>query len=134
MPAFITITARLARDPELRETPNGTPICELTLPNDTGYGDHKLTTWWQCSVWGKRGETAAKHLKKGDWVAITGVPQLRKYEKRDGTQGSSLEVKVSDWGFCGPKQQASEPRQQHRSASYRRSDYNEGAPSADLPF
>ena len=103
MPAYITITARLARDPELRETPNGKSICELTLPNDTGFGDNKLTTWWRASIWGKRGENAAKYLRKGSWVTVTGEPSLRKYSKKDGTEGSSLEVNVHDWGFCGPK-------------------------------
>ena len=104
MPAYITITARLSKDPELRETPHGKSICELTLPNDTGWGDNKITTWWRATIWGKRGETAAKYLKKGSWVAVSGEPSLRKYTKRDGTEGSSLEVSVNDWGFCGPSQ------------------------------
>ncbi len=64
----------------------------------------------------------AKHLKKGDWVTVTGVPSLRKYEKRDGSEGTSLEVEVNDWGFCGPK-----PAPSSQS-------YNNDAPSPDIPF
>ncbi len=108
MPANITITARLARPPEVRESNSGTTICTLTLPNDTGWGDNKTTTWWSCVLFGKRAEAAAKHLDKGQWVTVSGEPSLRKYNKRDGTQGTSLEVKVHDWGFCGPKVQQSQ--------------------------
>ena len=130
MPAYINITARLARAPELRETPSGTSICELTLPVDTGYGDNKVTTWWKCSIWGKRGETAAKYLSKGSWVTVNGEPSLRTYSMRDGTEGKSLEVKVSDWGFCGPKQESRESN----GNGYGRKDYNRDAPSPGIPF
>tara|TARA_R110002126_G_scaffold29975_4_gene98404 strand:+ start:83 stop:475 length:393 start_codon:yes stop_codon:yes gene_type:complete len=130
MPAYITITARLARDPELRETPHGKSLCKLSLPNDSGWGDNKLTTWWNCTIWGKRGETAAKYLKKGSWVTVTGVPSLRKYEKRDGSEGTSLEVEVNDWGFCGPKPEQS----QGNGNGFARQTYNNDAPSPDVPF
>lgn len=123
MSAFITITARLARPPEVRETNSGTTICNLTLPNDTGWGDNKTTTWWTCTLFGKRAEAAAKHLDKGQWVTINGEPSLRKYNKRDGTEGTSLEVKVNDWQFCGPKVQQSPEKVERGSAQYE-----------DLPF
>jgi len=133
MPAYITITARLARDPEVRETHSGTTICSLTLPNDSGWGDNKVTTWWNCAIFGKRGETAAQYLKKGSWVTVTGEPSLRKYETKGGKHSASLDVRVSDWGFCGPKQQPSATE----GFTKRRLDgktYNSDAPSPDLPF
>ena len=128
MPAYITITARLARPPEMRETHSGTTICNLTLPNDTGWGDNKTTSWWTCTLFGKRAEAAGKHLDKGRWVTVNGEPSLRTYEKRDGSTGFSLEVKVSDWAFCGPKEGA--PAQRDSSAT----SYNRGEPSPDIPF
>jgi single-strand DNA-binding protein len=131
MPAYITITARLARDPEVRETHSGTTICNLTLPNDTGWGDNKVTTWWSCAIFGKRGETAAQYLKKGSWVTVTGEPSLRKYETKAGKHGSSLEVRVNDWGFCGPKPEARQPSSNRGGFG---GGYNEDAPSPDLPF
>jgi len=103
----------------------------LSLPNDSGWGDNKQTTWWGCTIWGKRGETAAKYLTKGSWVTVTGVPSLRKYHKKDGTEGSSLEVEVNDWGFCGPKPEA---RQSSSNRQGFGGGYNADAPSPDLPF
>ena len=127
MPAFITITARLARPPEVRDTNSGTTICNLTLPNDTGWGDNKTTSWWTCTLFGKRAEAAAKHLQKGQWVTVNGEPSLRTYEKRDGSKGFGLEVKVSDWAFCGPKVQ------QDAQSGQTAQGYG-SQPLGDLPF
>ncbi len=138
MPAYITITARLARDPELRTTAGGKSVCELTLPNDTGFGDNKLTTWWRCSIWGKRAEVAAKYLRKGSWVTVTGEPSLRKYTKRDGDEGSSLEVSVNDWGFCGPKPEAREQPERRPEPAPRASrpapSWSREPVQGDMPF
>ena len=127
MPAYITITARLARPPEVRNTNSGTTICNLTLPNDTGWGDNKTTSWWTCTLFGKRAEAAAKHLQKDQWVTVNGEPSLRTYEKRDGSTGFSLEVKVSDWAFCGRKVQ------QDAQSGQTAQGYG-SQPLGDLPF
>ena len=82
--ANTTIVARLARDPELATTPNGHSRCNLTLPVDNRRTD--TTTWWTATLFGKAGETAAKHLRKGSWVAVSGQAHVRTYNKKDGSQ------------------------------------------------
>ena len=62
-------------------------------------------------------------------MTVTGVPSLRKYEKRDGSEATSLEVEVNDWGFCGPK-----PAPAGKGSGYARKDYSKDAPSPDIPF
>ena len=106
MPAYMTITARLARDPETRTTNKGTSVCKLTLPVDTGWGDNKRTTWWTVSLFGKRAETAGAHLGKGQWVSVSGKPEVRTYEKKDGTQGFSAEMVADTFDCVGPRETA----------------------------
>lgn len=101
MPAHTTITARLARDPELKTTAGGTTLCRLTLPVDTGYGDNKSTTWWTATLWGKSAETAAQHLSKGRWVCVSGEAQVRTWEKSDGSTGFSAELRANGFSFVG---------------------------------
>lgn len=101
MPAILTITARLARDPELSTTGSGTSLCKLTLPVDTGYGDNKSTTWWTATLWGKSAESAASHLNKGRWVCVSGEAQVRTFDKRDGSTGFSAELNANNWSFVG---------------------------------
>ena len=108
MPAHLTITARLARDPELKTTGSGKSLCKLTLPVDSGYGDNKSTTWWTATLWGKSAEVAASHLTKGRWVCVSGEAQVRSYDKNDGSQGFSAEVNVNSWSFVGNRQDADE--------------------------
>ena len=98
MPAYMTITARLARDPETRTTNKGTSVCKLTLPVDTGWGDNKRTTWWTVSLFGKRAESAGQFLAKG--------AEVRTYEKKDGTQGFSAEMVADTFDFVGPRETA----------------------------
>jgi len=105
--AILTITARLARDPEQRRSQSGTSITTLTLPVDTGWGDNKTTTWWKVTLFGKRGESAAQHLAKGQWVCVSGSASVREYEGKNG-KGFSPEMVASDWSFVGPKEKREE--------------------------
>ena len=132
--ANLTITARLARPPELRETHKGTSVCDLTLPVDTGYGDNKATTWWRAKLFGKRAETAAKYLDKGQWVMVSGTPQVREYTKRDGDTAYSCELVANDFAFVGNKSDnASKPSTHTTKAAPRVSGY--GQPElSDMPF
>lgn len=104
MPAHMTITARLARDPETRSSAKGTNICTLLLPVDTGWGDNKTTTWWRVSLFGKRADVAARFMRKGAWCCVSGSPTVREYEKRDGTTGWSAEMVADSFDFVGNKQ------------------------------
>ena len=135
--ASLTIVGRLARDPKLRTTAKGTQVCKLTLPVDTGFGDHKTTTWWSATLFGKRAEVAAKHSKKGDTVMVSGPPTVREYTKRDGDTGWSAELVASEFDFVstGKPQGGNAPAPKTKSApSMTSDDFNHYAPSPDLPF
>jgi len=101
MPAFISVTGRLAQDPETR-TAGSSTVTTLVIPVDTGWGDRKTTTWWRASLWGKRGEKAAEFLRKGQWVSVSGSAKIREYEGKNG-KGFSAEVEANDWSFVGNK-------------------------------
>lgn len=133
MPATIVLTGRLAADPETRTTHSGTTVTELRVPNDSGWGDNKTTTWWGVVLFGKRAEQAANHLRKGSWVTVTGEPVVETYDKRDGSKGFSAKVKGSDWSFVGPKPQDSAPAQGRRYSAPSRS-FGDEPSLSDVPF
>jgi len=138
MPAHITLVGRLARDPESRSSNRGTTVVKLTIPIDTGRGDNKTTTWWTAALFGKRAESAAQHLRKGSWVAVSGQASVRSYTKRDGSTGNSAEVAVDDWSFVGPKQQAGptypSDADVNRRPRYDQGNATQGMSEDDLPF
>jgi len=66
-----TIIGRLGKDPETRNV-GSTSVTEFRVATRHGFGDRQVDTWLSVSLWGKRGETAARHLKKGDAAIFTG--------------------------------------------------------------
>lgn len=93
-------------NPELRFLPDSTPVLQFSFALNSGYGDKKSTTWLNCSVFGKRGETLASMIKKGDKVGISGELNNRKYTDKQGSEKYSLEVRVNDLTLLGTKDSA----------------------------
>ena len=50
-----------------------------------------------CSVWGKRAQTAAEYLRKGAKITITGRAKLNSYTNQEGVERVSLNVDVADF-------------------------------------
>lgn len=96
-----TFTGRLGADGELRSTQSGEKVLGFRVANDVGFGDRKTTQWVDCSIWGRRAEALAQHLTKGKAVVISGEVTLREFEKRDGTRGAGLSVRVNEIDFTG---------------------------------
>jgi single-strand DNA-binding protein len=76
-------TGRLTKDPELRELPNGTSVCELRVAVD-GMGRNREVGFINVSVFGNGGEAAAKHLAKGWLVAVDGRLEFGEWDGKDG--------------------------------------------------
>lgn len=96
-----TFTGRLGADGELRTTQSGERVLGFRVANDVGFGDRRTTQWVECSLWGRRAEALAPHLTKGKQVVVSGELTLREFEKRDGTRGSGLSVRVNDLDLVG---------------------------------
>lgn len=89
----ITAHGNIGRDPELKDLGNS-QVCSFSLAASTGKDQ---TTWINCQVWGKRGDVAMQYLKKGSTITVSGRGKLRTYDKKDGSQGQSLEMDVNDF-------------------------------------
>lgn len=117
----ITITGRLAQDPEMRFTSSGKAMCNLSIPDqkrtkgDSGqWEDASATTWFRVTVWGEQAEALAEHARKGDEVVVTGRLITREWTDKEGGTRSSLEVDFAKVGFTpgGARGQRQQPAQQ----------------------
>ncbi|RJF83759.1 single-stranded DNA-binding protein [Azospirillum cavernae] len=125
-----TFTGRLGADGELRTTQSGEKVLGFRVANDVGFGERKTTQWVDCSIWGRRAESLAPHLTKGKQVVISGEVTLREFDKRDGTRGAGLSVRVAEIDFTGGAREEGgggsyggggggyEPRGEARSGGY----------------
>ena len=99
----LNATGRIGKDCETRFTSGGDAITAFALAIDSGYGDKKVTTWLNCSMFGKRGEAVAPYLKKGGQVAISGELTNREYQDKEGNKRFSLVLRVNDLTLIGGK-------------------------------
>lgn len=102
----IIIVGNLGKDPELRYTPQGTPVCSFTVATNERRKDRAgetqdITTWFRVTLWGRQAETASQYLTKGRPVYIEGRIRLEEYTDRDGNKRQSLEVNATDIHFIG---------------------------------
>jgi single-strand DNA-binding protein len=94
---IVVLVGRLTRDPELRSTNSGHPVCSMRLAWTTrrkaagGEWEDK-SNFIDVTVWGKHGENCATYLAKGRPCAVKGRLEWREYEDRDGNTRQVHEI------------------------------------------
>ncbi|MFN2531465.1 MAG: single-stranded DNA-binding protein [Pyrinomonadaceae bacterium] len=102
----IILVGNLGRDPELRYTPQGTPVCSFTMATNERRKDRTgemqdQTTWFRVTLWGRQAETASQYLTKGRQVYIEGRLRLDEWTDRDGKPRTTLDVHATEMHFIG---------------------------------
>ncbi|HSB31163.1 MAG TPA: single-stranded DNA-binding protein [Candidatus Sulfobium mesophilum] len=107
----VILIGNLTKDPELRYTPQGTPVCSLRLACSTKYKSSdsmkEETLFIDVVVWGKQGESCGQYLNKGSSALVEGRLQERRWES-DGQQRSKFEVVAQTVRFLSAKKSASQ--------------------------
>jgi single-strand DNA-binding protein len=78
-------------------------------------GKDKGTIWWNCSLFGKRGEALAQYLTKGQSVTVVGIVTEREWTDKTDTKRKSMDVRVSEIALQGGRKDA-EPQEERRQA------------------
>lgn len=115
---FTTFTGNLGRDPETKSTSGG-DVCSFSVAVKQGYGRDAKSEWFRCSVWGKRGETIARYLRKGMKVTVVGEMTIGEYQ---GKPQYDVRVADVDWPFETGGAEAprrDEPRQDQGGGRHR---------------
>lgn len=96
----VYLIGALARDPELRYTPNGTAVFEATVAGEdhvvgTDGRERKLPWYHRVSILGKPAEwQAERNLKGGDAVMVEGTLDYSQWEAPEGGKRSMVKVKA----------------------------------------
>ena len=100
----ITIHGRLTRDPELRHTGSGVPVCSLTVAVDRDFQkEEKITDFFDIVAWRGLGEMIARYFHKGKEIVVHGSMQSRKWQDKDGNNRVAWELVADGVDFCGSK-------------------------------
>lgn len=128
----LTLQGRLTRDPELRQTTGGVPVCSFTVAWSEKYKDRETKLFMPCTAWRSIGEMISRNFSKGREIAVEGSLSTREWTDNEGGKRSVIELTVDRVHFCGPKPSdggsASEPQAGSEQA------FAEIQDDGDLPF
>jgi single-strand DNA-binding protein len=129
--------ARIGKDAEIRYTPGGTPVLNLSLAFTFGKkGDDgkRLTQWVDASLWGQRAEGMATYLTKGKQiVAYLEDVTIQTFTKGDGTQATKMVGRLADLEFVADSQ-ASQPPEPKPVKQAKPSAGFDDLDDSDVPF
>ncbi|MGJ8679556.1 single-stranded DNA-binding protein [Paraglaciecola sp.] len=154
----VILVGNLGKDPEVRYTPNGKAVANLTLATSESWKDQsgqiqEKTEWHRVSMFGKLAEIAGEYLRKGSQVYIEGKLQTRKWQDQQGQDRYTTEVVLdpfngvmqmlggkggqsSEGGFQGqqrPAQNAPQQNQGYQQAPQQQQQYQQKPPAQSAP-
>jgi single-strand DNA-binding protein len=110
----VQLIGNLGKDPEVKYTPQGTPVAKLTIATNERYKDKSgewqdRTEWHNVVLWQRLAEIAGEYLKKGGKVYIEGRLQTRSWDDKQTNQKKYMtEVVASDLILLGGRGEGGE--------------------------
>jgi single-strand DNA-binding protein len=147
----VVLVGNLTKDPELRHTPSGTPVCKLRIAVNTRQKDNTTGEWtdkpnyFDVTVWGNQGESCAQFLAKGRAVGVDGRLDWREWEAQDGSKRQAVEIIADSVQFLGSREGAAgsegaspshqgEPQFVPAGAAAQSGDVGGASADDDIPF
>jgi single-strand DNA-binding protein len=141
----VILLGNLGKDPELKYTASGAPVCRFSLATNETFKNkagetEKRTEWHSIVAWGKLAEICGQYLSKGKQVYIEGSIRSSKWEDRDGNERKSYDIVArymqmlsSGANGNGVKPEGSKPTQPSQP-SEEENPFRQDEVSEDIPF
>ena len=117
----VIIAGNVGNVKEIRDV-GGDKVLNFSIAVDNGKdknGERRESTWWDCSLWGKRAESLAPYIAKGSKLTVQGKPSARAHEGK-----AYLGITVNELTFMSSK--ADGERSESRSSGGGGDDYSSG--------
>lgn len=136
----VIISGNLTRDAELRNTQSGMSVLSFGVAvndrrkNQQGEWE-EVPNYVDCTMFGNRAEKIAQYLTKGTKVAVEGKLRYSKWQDKDGSNRSKLEVVVDEIEFMSSQQQHQQaphhaPQPQYQAPQYQQQPMPQYAPQS----
>jgi single-strand DNA-binding protein len=139
----VILIGNLGRDPELRQTTSGIPVCNISIATSEKWKsadgeDRERTEWHEIVVWRSAAEFLAQYARKGSQVYVEGRIQSSDYTDKTGAERQKKQIVASRVVLLGQRGDSSqsEPRRsddQYNSPSSQPVNAAE-CPDDDIPF
>ena len=100
----VILVGNLGRDPEMRYTPNGAAVANVTIATSDSWKDKQTgeqqerTEWHRVVFFNRLAEIVGEYLKKGSQVYVEGRLQTRKWQDQNGMDKYTTEVVLRGYG------------------------------------
>lgn len=111
----VILVGNLGRDPEVRYSPNGSAVANVTLATSESWKDktsgekQEKTEWHRIVFFGRLAEIAGEYLKKGAQIYVEGRLQTRKWQDKDGHERYTTEIVANEMQMLGSRGGAGVP-------------------------
>ena len=124
-----TLIGNLVRDPELRATQAGVPVCVFTIAVNRRSKTEgtQEADYFRVTTWRGLAENCAKYLLKGSKVGVVGAVSLNTYDGRDGKTHASIEINATEVELLTPRSERSDADDSGLT-------FTPVGPDSDLPF
>lgn len=137
-----TVVGNVGNDGELKYLQDGTPVLNFQIACKVGRSKDDKPEWVKLAMFGRRAEAVAPFARKGVHVTATGSAEIERFEKRDGSAGSAMVVRVDQIDFVGGRRSDDRPhddrqrdreppRREERREPPRRDDWDDRAARRD---
>lgn len=111
---------RLGKDPEVRYSPSGDAVANISIACGWKTKDKEGTEWVPVTFYGKRAEIVGKYLAKGSQVYVSGRYRTRKWQDKNGQDRYSTEIVADTMQMLGGRSegwQGARPPQESKQES-----------------
>ena len=106
----VILIGNLGRDPEVRYTPSGGAVCNVTLATTRSWKSKESgekveeTEWHRIVFYDRLAEIAGEYLKKGRSIYVEGRLKTRKWTDKDGVEKYTTEVIAQEMNMLGSRE------------------------------
>src|SRR5437762_4654324 len=106
----VILIGNLGRDPEVRYTPNGNAVCNVTIATSRNWKDKtsgdkvEETEWHRVVFYDRLAEIAGEYLKKGRSVYVEGRLKTRKWQDKEGKDNYTTEIFALEMQMLGSRE------------------------------
>jgi single-strand DNA-binding protein len=111
----VIVIGNLGKDPEIRYTPSGSAVCNITVATSRTWKDktsgekQEETEWHRIVFFDRMAEIAGEYLKKGRPVYVEGRLKTRKWTDKDGVEKYTTEIMAENMQLLGGREEGAAP-------------------------
>ena len=106
----VILVGHLGKDPEVRYSPNGGAVANITLATSESWKDktsgekQERTEWHRVAFFGRLAEIVGEYLKKGAQIYVEGRLQTRKWQDKEGKDRYTTEIVANEMQMLGSRE------------------------------